>query len=213
MSRKAPWTLVAPIRPSTKPATPSVPILANLRVSEIFVDDGVLEARLEDIRREAGASVGALYHHFPSKEALHAETWFAALGDYQRGFLETLERSATAEQGVRGVVAYQLHWVRQNRQKATLLFDARPTGAQTIERVRAQNRDFFRRVLAWWRVHVGYDAVRGDLEVELLHALWLGSADSYYRHWLSGETRKSPTAAATELADAAWACLKGAAAS
>ena len=32
--------------------------------------DGALAARLEDIRAQAGVSVGALYHHFPDKAAL-----------------------------------------------------------------------------------------------------------------------------------------------
>jgi hypothetical protein len=41
-----------------------------------------------------------------------------------------------------------------------------------------------------------------------LHALWLGPADAYSRHWLAGNHGRLPTGVARELAEAAWICLK-----
>jgi AcrR family transcriptional regulator len=173
-----------------------------------FVRDGVLVSRLEDIRREANVSVGAVYHHFPDKEALHAEAWIRALADYQTGFLETLANTAGAESGVKGAVDYHLRWVTANRDSAALLQSSRPSGPRAAEPLAEQNRDFFKQVLRWWRIHAGYGAVR-DLDPDLLHALWLGPAEEYCRHWVAGHNRKMPSASARELAAAAWAALKG----
>jgi AcrR family transcriptional regulator len=174
-----------------------------------FVRDGILQTRLEDIRRDAGVSVGALYHHFADKETLHAEAWLAALSDYQRGFLQSLEGRADAEAGVKAVVTYQLDWVVDNPTAAALLYGARPSGGEARSRIAAQNSDFFERVLAWWGIHAAYGSVRDDLDPDLLHALWLGAADSYCRYWLGGTSPKVPTVVGTKLAEAAWTNLKG----
>ena len=177
--------------------------------------DGVLTARLEDIRREAGVSVGAVYHHFADKQALHGEAFLRALADYQAGFVETLQDSDDAESGVKGVVRYHLRWVAENRDSAALLLGERPSGSGVGPRLAEQNRGFFKAVLRWWRIHAGYGAVR-EVDPPLLHALWLGPAHDYCRHWLEGRGSKVPGSAAAdpaavvgELADAAWTTLSG----
>jgi hypothetical protein len=109
---------------------------------------------------------------------------------------------------VKGVVDHHVRWVAANRDSAALLQSGRPSGPRADERVTEQNRGFFKEVLRWWRIHAGYGAVR-DLDPELLHALWLGPAEEYCRHWVAGRSRKVPADAAHELADAAWATLKG----
>jgi hypothetical protein len=62
-------------------------------------------------------------------------------------------------------------------------------------------------VLAWWQTHVHYGAVR-ELPLELIHALWLGPAQEYTRHWLAGHTRRPPSAVVEVLAQDAWNALK-----
>lgn len=179
-----------------------------------FVRDGVLGARLEDIRHAAGVSVGAVYHHFPDKQALHAEAFLWALTDYQEGFLEALQESESAEAGVKAVVRYHLRWVVKNRDSAALLLGERPSGAGAGERLAEQNRGFFKTVLRWWRTHASYATLR-ELDPVLLHALWLGPSHEYCRHWLAGRASKlpgraaQPSTVAGELADAAWATLRG----
>ena len=179
-----------------------------------FVRDGVLASRLEDIRREAGVSVGAIYHHFADKQALHAEAFVRALAAYQAGFVDALEDSEDAERGVKGAVRYHMRWIARNRDAAALLLGERPSGPGA-ERLTEQNRAYFRAVLRWWRIHAGYGTLR-ELDPGLLHALWLGPAYEYCRHWLAGRGSKlpgvpvRPEAVADELADAAWATLRAA---
>jgi AcrR family transcriptional regulator len=179
-----------------------------------FVRDGVLATRVEDIRRDAGVSVGAVYHHFPDKQALHAQAFVRALADFQAGFVDVLQGSRDAESGVKGAVRQHLAWVAANRDAAALLLGEPPTGPSARERLAAQNRGFFTAVLRWWRIHAGYGSLR-ELDPATLYALWLGPAHEYCRHWLAGQNSKLPgTAAAPDavtdaLADAAWATLKG----
>jgi len=173
-------------------------ILAAAR--ERFAADGVYSATLEDVRRDAGVSVGAIYHHFPDKERLAEAVWLDALERYQAGFLDTLHASAGTRDGIVAAVEYHLGWIAAHRDAAALLFSARPATA------REPNRAFFRAVRGWWREHA---ADLRDLDLDLAHALWLGPAQEYSRHWLAGRARRVPGAVARELGEAAWRALKG----
>ncbi len=179
-----------------------------LAATQSFAREGALGARLEDIRRDAGVSVGAIYHHFADKEALHAEAWMQALGWFQAGLLDGLRDSPDAEQGVRAAVVHQLSWVVEHRAAAILLYSGRPGGEASEGRLAEQNRAFFTEVLRWWRLHVGYGSLR-DLEPDLLHALWLGPADAYCRHWVVSDQNEVPPERVGALADAAWSIVKG----
>ncbi len=179
-----------------------------LAATRTFARDGALGSRLEDIRRDAGVSVGAIYHHFADKEALYAAAWMRALGSYQSDFLEGLRASADAEDGVRGAVEHQIRWVATHRDAAIMLYSGRPGGRDAEGQLATQNSAFFAEVLRWWRLHAGYGSLR-DLEPELLYALWLGAADAYCRHWVGSEQNDVPRGLVCALADAAWDTLKG----
>lgn len=166
-----------------------------------FAADGALATKLEDVRVDAGASVGAVYHHFPDKQALLDAVRDEALADFQAAFIVELERHPGAEDGVRAIVAFLIRWCDRNRDRARLLLSERPSAAQRL------NDGFFERVRAWWRAHAHYGAVR-DLDLMLLYALWLGPAMELVRHWLGGRAPKPTRAQTMVLADAAWSTLK-----
>jgi len=167
-----------------------------------FAADGVYAATLEDVRRDAGLSVGAVYHHFPDKERLAEAVWLDALERYQAGFLEALRAHPDARGGVMAAVEHHLRWVAAHRDDAALLLSARPAAAA------ARNRAFFAAVRAWWQEHAAAGALR-EHDLDLVHALWLGPSQEYCRHWLAGRARRVPRAVARELAEAAWQSLKG----
>jgi AcrR family transcriptional regulator len=172
-----------------------------------FAAEGALGATLEDIRREAGVSVGALYHHFPDKAALAAALYVELTEEFQEGFLAELRAHSGAEDGVKAGVRFYLRWVSANRSAAGFLLGERPErDAALAER----NRRFFTEATAWWETHVHYGVLR-SLPFDLINALWLGPAQEYTRHWVAGRGRRVPTAVAGVLADAAWQTLKEAA--
>ncbi|MFI5778373.1 TetR/AcrR family transcriptional regulator [Nocardia sp. NPDC051570] len=168
-----------------------------------FAEHGTVETTLGQIRDAAGASVGALYHHFPDKAELYRQVWANALADYQRHLWQVLGDSVDAQAGITGAVVEHLRWVAENRYRATLLTAARPPGIRESE----SNREFLRNGWRWWRTHAGYGAVR-DLPFDLVYALWLGPAQEYSRHWLSGEMVTAPDDVTQVLAEAAWQALR-----
>jgi AcrR family transcriptional regulator len=172
-----------------------------------FDADGALGATLEDIRRDARVSVGALYHHFPDKAALAAALFVELTGAFQDGFLGELRAHAGAEDGVKAGVRFYLRWVSANRAAAAFLLGERPGEDAAL---RDRNRGFFAEVTAWWQTHAHYGVLR-TLPFDVIHALWLGPAHEYTRHWVAGRGKRVPNAVAGVLADAAWLTLKEAA--
>jgi AcrR family transcriptional regulator len=169
-----------------------------------FQSDGTLGAALEDIRTDAGVSVGALYHHFADKTALATALYVRLTGEFQEGFAAELRTHADAEDAVRAGVRFYLRWVSANRSAAAFLLGERPSEDAAL---RERNRAFFAEVTAWWRTHVHYGVLR-DLPFDVINALWLGPAQEYTRHWVAGRGKRVPAAVADVLAEAAWQTLK-----
>ncbi len=202
MPAAATTTIAAPISPRRSGA----PVRERLLAAALarFDSDGALGATLEDIRREAGVSVGALYHHFPDKTALAGTLYAELMGDFQDGFLAELRAHSGAEDGVKAGVRFYLRWVSANRIAAAFLLSERPDGDGEL---RERDLQFFKEAKAWWETHVHYGVLR-SLPFDLIHALWLGPAHEYTRHWVAGRAKRVPGTVAGVLADAAWQTLK-----
>ena len=168
-----------------------------------FGEKGAVTVNLEEVRLQAGVSVGALYHHFADKAALVDALYAEVTARFQTGFLEVLQASPSAEDGVRRAVRYFLRWVQHHRHETAILLGSRAESPALTE----LNRHFFREVMAWWRTHQHYGVVK-PLPLELIHALWLGPAQEYTRHWFGGHTKQSPAAVGDALEEAAWNALK-----
>jgi AcrR family transcriptional regulator len=168
-----------------------------------FEADGLVRMTLEDIRLEAGVSVGAMYHHFSDKAALVDALYVELIGRFQTEFLDELRRHSSAHGGIKAGVRLYLRWVARHRAEAAVLLGYRCDSVA----LRDLNRPFFAETMAWWRTHVHYGSLR-DLPFDLIQALWIGPAQEYTRHWLAGRARRTPRAVADVLADAAWNALK-----
>jgi AcrR family transcriptional regulator len=168
-----------------------------------FAVDAALSATLDEVRREADVSVGALYHHFPDKLSLATAVYAQLIGEYQAGFLAMLREHDTAEGGIRGGVAYHLRWVSKHRSEAALLLGSR----MDSDELQQSNAAFFAAVGDWWRPHHTYGVLR-PMHVSITAALWLGPAQEFTRYWVAGPDVKMPRGAADTFADAAWAALR-----
>jgi AcrR family transcriptional regulator len=170
---------------------------------ERFAADGPVAVSLDDIRRHAGVSVGALYHHFADKSALVDELYIELTEQFQAEFLGQLRNRPAAEGAIKAGVAFYLRWVSQNRAGASVLLGHRPTSP----RLTALNREFLAELKSWWSTHVHYGTLR-SLPLDLVHALWFGPAHEYTRQWLDGQRTRPPSSATDLLARAAWETLK-----
>ncbi|OHU92312.1 TetR/AcrR family transcriptional regulator [Mycobacterium talmoniae] len=168
-----------------------------------FALDGALAATLDEVRREAKVSVGALYHHFPDKPALAAAVYAQVMAEYQGGFLAMLRDHGSAEGGIRGGVEHHLRWVAAHRAEAALLLGDRLDSAA----LRESNREFFTAIADWWRPHQAYGALR-RMQPGITAALWFGPAQEFSRHWIAGSEPKMPRGAIKTFADAAWTALR-----
>lgn len=168
-----------------------------------FAVDGALAPTLDEVRREAEVSVGALYHHFPDKASLAAAVYAQLMAEYQAGFVDMLREQVTAEGGIRGGVAYHLRWVTEHRGEARLMLGDRLDSAALHD----ANRDFFAAVRDWWRPHHTYGVLR-PMRIGVTAALWLGPAQEYSRHWVAGGETKMPRDVLQTFATAAWAVLR-----
>jgi AcrR family transcriptional regulator len=194
-----PTTVPRPSRPRDQSARARLLSAALTRVAT----QSPVAVSLEEIRREAGVSVGALYHHFPDKTALLDALYLDLTRQVQEEFLSELRAHPAAEDGIKAVVRWYLHWVSSNRVAAGVLLGNRPADPA----LRDMNRRFFGEVMSWWQTHVHYRTLR-ELSLDLIHALWIGPAQEYTRHWLSGHVKRVPRNVADVLADAAWNALK-----
>ncbi|HEY9312651.1 TetR/AcrR family transcriptional regulator [Williamsia sp.] len=168
-----------------------------------FAADGPLSPTLDEVRREAEVSVGALYHHFPDKQALAAAVFAQLIGEYQQGFLHKVIKQSTAEGGIRAGVKYHLRWIVENKAEASLLLGDRIDSPELQD----ANREFLRAVADWWRPHHAYGVV-GPMKTGITAALWLGPAQEYSRYWISGTETKISSRAVETFATAAWAALR-----
>jgi AcrR family transcriptional regulator len=168
-----------------------------------FAAETPVAVSLEDIRREAGVSVGALYHHFEDKTALVDALYVELTRRVQEMFLTELHAHPSPQEGIKAIVRLYLRWVSSNRAAAGLLLGHRPDERA----LRELNHRFFAEVRSWWETHVHYGALR-PLPLDLVIALWVGPAQEYTRHWLAGQVKRVPRAVAEVLADAAWNALK-----
>jgi AcrR family transcriptional regulator len=168
-----------------------------------FAVDGALSATLDEVRREADVSVGALYHHFPDKLSLATAVYAQVIGEYQTGFLAMLREHDTAEGGIRGGVAYHLRWVTSHRAEAVLLLGSRLDSGE----LRQSNAAFFAAVRDWWRPHESYGKLR-PMRIGVTSALWLGPAQEFTRYWVAGSEPRLPRGTVETFADAAWVVLR-----
>lgn len=178
---------------------------------ERFARQGYAATSMSEIRRDAGASTGSLYHHFGGKEHLGAALVVEAVESFHEHFVAALQGARTARSGVRAGVRGYLTWVAEDPDRARLLITGLDpaVGPLADPRRRELNRAFFLTV----RGHVERWIERGDvrrLPDEVWYALWIGPAAQLSRRWLQGRLTADLTRIADQLADGAWLALRAA---
>jgi AcrR family transcriptional regulator len=174
----------------------------------LFLTHGYAGASLEQVRRDAGVSNGSLYHHFPRRADLAARLFNEGMRDCQQVVLRAVTADGPAEQVVRAVATERLGWVEEHADVARWIFSDLPDEVLLAAEpeLGRTSRDYAVVVGDWLARQSRLGAViEGSFAVR--HALWLGPAQEFARHWLRGRSRQRPTEAATDLAEGAWRAL------
>ena len=176
-----------------------------------FLEEGMERTTTARIRERSGASNGALFHHFPSKEALADALYVHAIASFQEGLWELVRsRPRTLRAALRGAIGHQLRWIEENPELTRFLYSRghldwdSPAAAQ----VTALNRD----LVAAYRDWIAPLKARGEvrpMSMLMLNAIIAGPAHTIARRWLEGQIEEPLSSFAEELADAAWAALRG----
>lgn len=176
-----------------------------------FIESGYEQTTITRIRERSGASNGALFHHFASKEAIADALYVDAIASFQKGLWEVLgRRPRSVRAAVRGSISHQLQWIEENDDRARFLYmrghldwDS-PAGAQLVE----LNRSLAQAYRDWMAPLVDSGQVR-PMSMLLLTAIVTGPVHAIARRWLVGQLGSPLHAYLDELADAACAALSG----
>jgi len=174
-----------------------------------FNEVGIEATNIETIRALCDTSVGAIYHHFGSKEGLVAALFFAALEDQAALREQFLGDAKSAREGVTALVRSYVQWVDAQPDWARFVFQSRfavangPFKDELLTRNQLRNRH-----MSEWFGGEGRREQLSHVPAELLFSLIIGAAESYSRAWLSGRVKQSPAAYAELLAQAAWASIE-----
>jgi AcrR family transcriptional regulator len=176
-----------------------------------FLAEGYEQTTIARIRERSGASNGALFHHFPSKEAIAEALYVEGLRSFQAGLWQLIRRRPRSlRAAVRGTIAHQLSWIEAHPDRARFVYarghlDWESPGAAAVE---ALNRDLAAAFRGWLEPFVAAGEVR-PRSLLLITAIVSGPAHAIAQRWLAGQLTQSPSEFVDELAAAAWAGLRG----
>lgn len=166
---------------------------------------GVEATTIDDIKKACDTSVGAIYHHFGSKEGILAQLYFIALDDKteQRGTL--LKAVSTPKAFIQAVIYSYIDWVVTYPELAKFQLVARyavmngPFKNELIERNQQRNKQIFLTLK-----QLMSEEKMSQLPTNLIFSLVVGAVENYTRAWLSQTVQHSPQYYREEFADAAW---------
>ncbi len=174
-----------------------------------FNEFGVTDTGMADICARSKTSVGSIYHHFKSKEQLAASVFLEGIKNYQDGFLDVLETTETAKEGIAAVVSYHLNWVVGHPEWSRYLFRESHSKflGDTKETFKQLNDEFFRRCGSWFKQYIQSGELK-KLPSDIFISILMGPCQTFSRQYLFRQTCSDMETAAGEIAIAVWHALK-----
>ncbi|MFQ5828577.1 MAG: TetR/AcrR family transcriptional regulator [Candidatus Methylomirabilia bacterium] len=168
---------------------------------EVFADKGYHGALVDDIVRVSGTSKGAVYHHFPTKQAL-----FVALVDEFASHLATavtqaIEGRHGALAKVEGALRAGLETFARHRELARILLLEAMSLGETYE---AKRTEVHSRFAALIRAYLDEAVAEGSippLNTEVATFAWLGAVNEVVIQWLHTGRPDLPTEALPALTE------------
>ncbi len=163
----------------------------------VFAGKGYHRATVDDIVRASGTSKGAVYHHFPNKEAV-----FLALADDFTTRLAAAVAAAIADRRgalakVEGALTAALTTFATNERLARLiLLEAVSLGA-TWEAKRAEVHDRFAELVRGYLDEAAAEGSIAPLDTRLATLAWVGAVNEVVIQWLHGRVPDLPATVPT----------------
>ena len=155
---------------------------------EVFAGKGYHRAIVDDIVRASGTSKGAVYHHFPNKEAV-----FLALVDDFAERLATAVAATIAERHgalakVEGALTAALTTFAENERLARLVLLEAVSLGTTYQAKRAEVAGHFAALIRGYLDEAVADGAIAPLDTRVATLAWLGAVNEVVIQWLHGES-------------------------
>ena len=153
---------------------------------DVFARKGYHRAIVDDIVRVSGTSKGAVYHHFPNKEAV-----FLALVDEFAARLATAVAGAVAVRAgalpkVEGALTAALATFADNERLARLILLEAVSLGPTYQAKRAEVADRFAALIQAYLDEAAADGSIAPLDTRVATLAWLGAVNEIVIQWLHG---------------------------
>jgi AcrR family transcriptional regulator len=158
----------------------------------VFAGKGYHRATVDHIVRASGTSKGAVYHHFPNKEAV-----FLALADGFAERLATAVAAAIAERHgalakVEGALSAALATFAGNERLARLILLEAAGLGPTWEAKRAEVHDRFAALIHGYLDEAQREGSIPALDTRVATLAWLGAINEVVIQWLHGRVTDLP---------------------
>ncbi len=174
-----------------------------------FLASGYEQTTIAQIRAGSGVSNGALFHHFPTKEAIAEAIYVDGISSFQGGLREIVAQPPDSLRAAVGaVIGHQLAWTQEHPDQARFIYqrghlDFDTEGGAAVDAMNRELAAEFRR----WMAPLS-DQIR-PISMLMVTAIVSGPSHALARRWLAGQLKGTLTGYADDLADAACAGLSG----
>ena len=156
---------------------------------DVFARKGYHRAIVDDIVRASGTSKGAVYHHFPNKEAV----FLALVDDFSARLAAAVAGAVGARHGaldkVDGALTAALSTFADNERLARLILLEAVSLGPTYQAKRAEVADRFAALIQGYLDEAVADGSLAPLDTRVATLAWLGAVNEIVVQWLHGGVR------------------------
>ncbi len=153
----------------------------------VFAEKGYHRAVVDDIVRASGTSKGAVYHHFPNKEAL----FLALVDDFSARLAEAVgtavERSRGALAKVEAALRAGLETFARNRALARIVLLESVSLGSAYQAKRAEVHGHFASLIGAYLDQAIAEGSIPPLDTRVATLAWLGAVNEVVIQWLHGD--------------------------
>jgi AcrR family transcriptional regulator len=151
---------------------------------DVFARKGYHRALVDDIVRASGTSKGAVYHHFPAKEAL----FLALVDDFAHRLATAVAGAIGARQGalakVEGALVAALETFAGNAPLARLILLEAVSLGEVYQAKRAEVHGRFTGLIRGYLDEAVADGAIAPLDTRVATVAWLGAINEIVVQWL-----------------------------
>lgn len=156
---------------------------------EVFARKGYHRASVDDIVRASATSKGAVYHHFPNKEAV----FLALVDDFARRLAARVAAAVAGRHGalakVEGALVAALSTFADDERLARLILLEAVSLGPVYQAKRAEVADRFAALIQGYLDEAAADGSIAPLDTRVATLAWLGAINEVVIQWLHGSVR------------------------